>query len=161
MSGLVAVVRSLFDGILADATMNSRQRDLFLWQWHRRRSRGLHRVSLLGGLVGAAGGLLFAVVMTASITRANGSVAATLAALQQGIAVAGMAIPSFAGLGFWLARHVFSANEAMYRALLDAGHRVPDRRVELTLADRGPALAVALAMVVILGFIGTLMLMYG
>ena len=54
----------------------------------------------------------------------------------------------------------FAAQEAQYQALLQAGARVPDQKPEMQLADRGPALAVGIAVAVIAAFIVTLFVMF-
>jgi hypothetical protein len=41
--------------------VNERQRDLFLYQWSRRRAPGAARIALRGAVIGAFGGLAFAV----------------------------------------------------------------------------------------------------
>lgn len=141
--------------------MNERQRDLFLWQWSRRRAPGRTAIALRGGLIGAAGGVVFALVLTGSLRADNGSVASVLAVLKQGAVVLLISMPAFAWIGYLGARRVFVANEAMYQAILRSGARVPEARPQLLASDRGPAIAVAVAMLVIVGFIITLFVVYG
>lgn len=141
--------------------MNDRQRDLFLWQWSRRRTPGAFVVGVRGALIGAAGGVLFALILGGDLRGDNGSVASVLAALKQGVAALVMAVPAFAGIGYLGARRVFLANEAMYQAMLKSGARVPEYPPQLRAGDRGPAIAVAVAMVLIVAFIGFLWIRYG
>jgi hypothetical protein len=68
----------------------------------------------------------------------------------------GLSVPAFALIGWTGARRVWTANETMYRAMVDSGARVPDRKPVLTLADRGPLLAVVITVAVITGFIAYL-----
>lgn len=141
--------------------MNERQRDLFLWQWSRRRAPGHAAIALRGALVGAAGGVVFALVLTAGLRPDNGSVASLLAVLKQGAVALTMSIPAFASIGYLGARRVFVANEAMYQAMLRSGARLPEAKPQLRAGDRGPAIAVAVAMLLIVGFIVSLFIVYG
>jgi hypothetical protein len=45
--------------------VNERQRDLFLYPWSRRRAPGRGRILLRGAVVGALGGIAFAMIMAA------------------------------------------------------------------------------------------------
>jgi hypothetical protein len=67
-----------------------------------------------------------------------------------------LSVPAFAGIGWIGARRVWTANEAMYHAIVASGARVPHEKPVLRLADRGPMLAVAVTVVVIAGFIAYL-----
>jgi hypothetical protein len=66
-------------------------------------------------------------------------------------------VPAFALLGWVGARRVWISNESLYRAMVESGARVPDSKPALTLADRGPLLAVAITVAVIAGFIAYLL----
>ena len=131
--------------------MNERQRDLFLWQWSRRRMPGAAAIALRGALIGAVGGIVFALMLGSAFRADNGSVAAVLA----------LAVPAFAWIGYLGASRVFAANEAMYQSMLSAGARVPAQPPQLQMGDRGPAIAVAVAMVLIVAFIVVLWVKYG
>ncbi len=141
--------------------MNERQRDLFLWQWSRRRTPGATVIALRGALIGAAGGIVFALVLSSGFRADNGSVASVLALFQQGAAVLVLSVPAFAWIGYLGASRVFAANEAMYQAMLGAGARVPAEKPQLRAGDRGPAIAVAITMVLIVAFIVVLWVKYG
>lgn len=69
---------------------------MFLWQWSRRRVVGPLAVALGGALVGAAGGVVFALILFGDFGTDNGSVAAFLALLEQGAAALVLAVPAFA-----------------------------------------------------------------
>lgn len=141
--------------------MNERQRDLFLWQWSRRRMPGAAVIALRGALIGAAGGIVFALVLSSGFRADNGSVASVLALFQQGAAVLVLSVPAFAWIGYLGASRVFAANEAMYQAMLGAGARVPAEKPQLRAGDRGPAIAVAVAVLMIVAFIVVLWAKYG
>ena len=136
--------------------MTEGQRDLFLYQWSRRRAPGKVRILLRGTVIGGLGGLVFALVM------ANGShtpgvpaydIAGQIRTLLQ---LVGLSVPAFAGIGFANARRVWVSQEAMYQSMLQAGARVPDQKPVLTVRERGPMIAVVVTVVVIAGLIGTL-----
>ncbi|HWT16229.1 MAG TPA: hypothetical protein VN581_10635 [Patescibacteria group bacterium] len=141
--------------------MNERQRDMFLWQWSRRRVVGPLAVALGGALVGAAGGVVFALILFGDFGTDNGSVAAFLALLEQGAAALVLAVPAFAGIGCLGASRVFAANEAMYQSMIKSGARVPEHPPQLRAGDRGPAIAVAVAMAMIVAFIGFVWIRFG
>lgn len=134
--------------------MNERQRDMFLWKWSRRRRPGRTAIAIRGAVIGAVGGVVFAVILLSSMGHGgNRSTAAVLAGLQQGWLMLGLSIPAFAAMGFVSAYRVFSSQEAMYHSLLRAGARVPEQKPVLVVGDRGPAVAVAIAVAVIVAFI--------
>jgi hypothetical protein len=134
--------------------MNDRQRDLFLWQWSRRRQPGQTAIAIRGALIGAAGGLLFALIMFSGMGSDNGSTASMLNLLASASKLLVLSVPAFAWLGYTGATRVFTANEAMYQAMLNTGAQIPTQKPILTTADRGPAIAVAITVVIIVGFIG-------
>ena len=132
--------------------MNERQRDLFLWQWSRRRSPGKLAITLRGAAIGALGGVLFGLLLAPG--PAPGVHAYDfLGQLLSGLKVYALAIPTFAAMGWSGARRVFVTHEAQYQSLLAAGARVPEQKPVLQMRDRGPAVAVAITVVVIAGFI--------
>jgi len=132
------------------------QRDLFLYQWSRKRAPGRTRIMMRGALIGGVGGLAFALFM------ANGAhepgVAAYNTAGQIGtfLKLIGLSVPAFAGIGLAGARRTYNLQEAMYQSMLDAGARVPDQKPVLKMNERGPMIAVIVTVVVIAGLIGTL-----
>ncbi len=135
--------------------MNERQRDLFLYLWSRRRAPGQAAVALRGALIGAAGGLVFALFMANGIDFGGkgGGLASLIPLITRGGALFGMSIAAFAGIGFFGANRVYASQEAMYQSILATGARVPDQKPVMQPGDRGPALAVGIAVVVIIGFI--------
>jgi hypothetical protein len=137
--------------------VNERQRDLFLYQWSRRRTPGGARVALRGAAIGAFGGLAFAGILLADGARLPGVHAYdTAGQIKSALALLGLSVPAFALIGWTGARRVWNANEAMYQAMVAGGARIPDEKPVLELADRGPMLAVAITVVVIAGFIAYL-----
>jgi hypothetical protein len=137
--------------------MNERQRDLFLYQWSRRRAPGGARIARRGAAIGALGGLAFAAILLADGARTPGVHSYDFAGqIRSALTLLGLAVPAFAAIGWSGARRVWRANEATYRAMVDSGARVPDDKPALTLADRGPLLAVATTVAVIAGFIAYL-----
>jgi len=142
--------------------MNERQRDLFLWQWSRRRERGFARVALYGALIGAAGGLVFAAVLFSGMGGGgNHSTESFLVMLRTGATLFGLSIPAFAWIGYSGATRVFSANETMYQSLLESGASVPQQPPVLRTSDRGPMIAVIVTVVIIVAFIGVVAFKYG
>lgn len=130
--------------------MNERQRDMFLWQWSRRRTRGYTTVALTGAAIGAAGGLAFALIL-GSGSGGDGprDTAWLLQALGQWARLLALAVPGFAWIGYLGASRVFRSHEAMYQAILERGAQVPAQAPVLTRADRGPAIAVGVAVAII------------
>jgi len=143
--------------------MNERQRDLFLYVWSQRRQRGQAAVSLMGAGIGAAGGVLFAVLLLSAGGVDRGSytgLAAIIPILSQGAAMLAMAVPAFAFIGFVGANRVYASQEAMYQSILATGAQVPTEKPVMQPGDRGPALAVAIAFGVIAIFVIVLFAMY-
>lgn len=135
-------------------TVNERQRDMFLWQWSRRRARGHTRVALLGAAIGAAGGLAFALILGSSFGGHGPRDSAwLLQSLGQWARLLALAVPGFAWIGYLGASRVFRSCEAMYQAILQRGAQVPAHAPALTRADRGPAIAVGVAVAVIAGLV--------
>lgn len=143
--------------------MNERQRDLFLYVWSRRRKRGQAAVSLIGAGIGAAGGVIFTVMLLSAGGVDRGSytgLSAIIPILTQGAAMLAMAVPAFGFLGFVGANRIFASQEAMYQSMLAAGAQVPSQKPVMQPGDRGPAIAVAIAVGVIAIFIIVLFAMY-
>lgn len=140
--------------------MNDRQRDLFLWLWSRRRTRGAFQVGVRGALVGAAGGLLFSGILLSSMgAPAVGGytgLSAVLPWLERAATLLLLTVPGLAAVGYFNARRIFALHEHQYRHLLQAGARVPAQRPVLTLQDRGPLIAVGVTVAVVGGFVAYL-----
>lgn len=136
--------------------MNERQRDLFLWVWSRRRTPGRTAIALRGAVIGALGGVLFTLIM------APGAPAGTAAydiggqlfgAIGENLRILAMAVPAFGFIGWLGADRVFASQERMYQSMLASGARVPDQKPVMQASDRGPAIAVGIAVALIVGFI--------
>jgi hypothetical protein len=143
--------------------VNERQRDLFMWLWSRRRAPGRSAIALRGTLIGALGGVAFALILASSGSVDRGSytgLSVIIPMIERGGMLLLLSVGAFGLLGFILANRVFAAQEAMYQSMLQAGARVPEQKPQMQLGDRGPALAVAIAAMVILAFIVALFVMY-
>ncbi|MDX2274771.1 MAG: hypothetical protein NW206_04900 [Hyphomonadaceae bacterium] len=138
--------------------MNERQRDLFLYVWSQRRKPGRNAVVMRGLIIGALGGVLFAVLLNPGPPPGVmpydfiGQIMPKLQALA-------LAVPAFAAIGWFGANRVWNTQEGMYVRLLNAGATVPERKPEMQLADRWPAIMVGVAVLIIAGFIISLMIM--
>lgn len=144
--------------------MNERQRDLFLYLWHERRKPGLAAISLRGLIIGALGGLAFAILMMSQIGGDRGSytgISVIIPLLANAAKLLVLSVPAFGFIGWMGARRVFLSQEAMYQSMLAQGAQVPAQKPSMQAGDRGPAVAVAIAVAVIAGFIITLFVMYG
>ncbi len=143
--------------------MNERQRDLFLYLWSRRRTTGPAAIALRGAIIGALGGVAFAAIMLGAVGADRGSytgISALLPLIERGGLLLGLAVPAFAWIGYLGASRVYAAQEAMYQSMLAAGARVPEQKPVMQASDRGPAIAVAIAAAIIVGFIVILFIMY-
>lgn len=143
--------------------MNERQRDLFLYLWSERRKPGQLAVGLRGAAIGAIGGLVFALVMASSGAIDRGSytgLAAIIPLIERGGMLLLLSVGAFGAIGWLGANRVFAAQEAMYQSMLAAGAQVPDQKPQMQPGDRGPAIAVGIAVAVIAGFIIVLFAMY-
>ena len=137
--------------------MNERQRDLFLYLWSRRRAPGRARILARGAVVGALGGVAFAMIMAHGGAHTPGVHADdTAGQLGSVMRLLVLSVPAFAGIGLAGANRVWTSQERTYQSLLAAGARVPDQKPVMTMSDRGPAIAVAIVAVVIAGFIAVL-----
>lgn len=136
--------------------MNERQRDLFLWVWSKRRTPGQAAIGLRGAVIGALGGVLFTLMLIGDIGADRGSytgISALLPLIERGGMLLLMSVGAFGAIGFFGANRVYAAQEAQYQAILQTGARVPDQKPVMQPGDRGPAIAVAIAVAVIVGFI--------
>ena len=134
--------------------MNERQRDLFLWLWSRRRAPGRTAIALRGAAIGAAGGLVFALIMMQGGATTPGVHAWDFAGqIGSALKLLVLSVPAFAFIGWLGADRIWVAQENMYQSMLAAGARVPEQKPVMQPGDRGPALAVAIAVAVIAGFI--------
>lgn len=142
--------------------MNERQRDLFLWQWSQRRKRGLGKVTLLGALVGAVGGLVFAVVMMdmPDVGTRHG-LSSLLTLIERSVQWLVLSIPPFTAIGMATAYRTFSRQELMYELLLKGGARVPEQKPVLQPGDRWPLYVVIVAAIVLFGLIVALWVVVG
>jgi len=143
--------------------MNERQRDLFLYLWSRRRKPGQTAISLRGAGFGALGGLAFALLMLGEVGADRGhhtGISVIIPLIERGGMLLALSIPAFALLGFVLANRVFAAQEAMYQSILATGARAPAEKPVMQAGDRGPAIAVGIAVAVIAAFIIVLFVMY-
>jgi hypothetical protein len=142
--------------------MNDRQRDLFLWVWSRRRKPGRAAIALRGLIIGVLGGVLFTLIMSPG---APGDVPAynawgrLIGGWGEHLRMLALAAPAFGLIGWFGADRVFAQQEQMYLAMLKQGARVPDKKPVMEMRDRGPAIAVGVAIAVIAGFILTLIIM--
>jgi len=142
--------------------MNERQRDLFLYEWSKRRAAGQGGVALRGALIGAAGGLLFTVLMLGAGAISFGNTSAQLmSGLGNVVKMLVLAVPAFGAIGYFGANRVYASQESMYQAMLQSGARVPAQKPVMQGADRWPAIAVGVTFVVIAGFIIALYIAYG
>jgi hypothetical protein len=136
--------------------MNERQRDLFLYLWAERRKPGQAAIALRGAIIGALGGVVFALFMLSQIdTSAPGytGLSVIIPLIEKGGMLLGLSVAAFGLIGFLGANRVFAAQESQYQALISAGARVPTQKPVIQAADRGPAIAVGIAVAVIAGFI--------
>lgn len=134
--------------------MNERQRDMFLWQWSQRRRRGHRTVALRGAAIGAVGGLVFALILGSEFGGSGPrDTAWLLQSMGQWAKLIVLSVPAFASIGYLGASRVFRSFEAMYQAILQTGAQVPAQAPALALADRGPAIAVGVAVAVIGGLV--------
>lgn len=134
--------------------MNQRQRDMFLWQWSQRRRRGQGTVALRGAAIGAAGGLVFALILGSNFGGSGPrDTAWLLQSMGQWAKLLVLSIPAFASIGYVGASRVFRSYEAMYQAMLKTGAQVPGQAPVLSMGDRGPAIAVGVAAAIIGGLV--------
>jgi hypothetical protein len=136
--------------------VNERQRDLFMYVWSRRRTPGQAAVSMRGLLIGALGGLMFTLMLIGDIGADRGiytGISAIIPFIERGGKLLVLSVGAFGAMGFLLTNRVFASQEAMYQRLLAQGAQVPAQKPVMQGADRWPAIAVGIAVVVIAGFI--------
>jgi len=136
--------------------MNERQRDLFLWQWSRRRRPGRTAVALRGAMIGALGGVAFTLIMLCGTGVDRGSytgISVILPWIQRAGLLLVMSVPAFGAMGLAVAHRVFRSQEAMYQGLLAAGFEVPDAKPVMQTTDRWPAILVGVTVILIAAFI--------
>ncbi len=138
--------------------MNARQRDLFLWLWSHRRKPGQTAIALRGALIGALGGLVFAFMLSPGSSAPAYDFIGQITPMARLIA---LSVPAFAFIGWLGANRVYAAQEAMYQSLLASGAEVPAQKPVMQPGDRGPAVAVGIAVAIIAGFIIFLFVQYG
>jgi hypothetical protein len=138
--------------------MNERQRDLFLYLWSQRRRPGRTAIVMRGLFVGALGGVLFALILNPG---APPGVAPYdfIGRIMPKLQVLALSVPAFAAIGWVGANRAWNAQEGMYVRLIDAGVAVPQRKPAMQLADRWPAIMAGATVVLIGGFILTLIVM--
>jgi hypothetical protein len=141
--------------------VNERQRDLFLYIWTQRRKPGQTAIGLRGALIGALGGLVFALILMPDATSSGAQNNDIIAQIMSAAKLFGLSIPAFAFIGWLGANRVFAAQEAQYQAILQTGARIPDQKPVMQPADRWPAIMVGVFVLIIVGFIATLFVMYG
>jgi hypothetical protein len=141
--------------------VNERQRDLFLYEWSRRRAAGQAAVALRGALIGAAGGILFTLLMLGAGAIGFGNTSASLVSgLGDVLKMLALAVPAFGAIGYFGANRVYASQENMYQAMLQSGAQAPAQKPVMQGADRWPAIAVGVTVVVIAGFIIALFIAY-
>ena len=144
--------------------MSPAQRDTFMWEWGKRRARGRLHFLLLAAAIGAAGGVLFVVLMfgmSGGNLRYSGmeeqpayTIAGQLQPLISAIIMLGMAVPAFGFLGALGAWRIWNGQEFQYQKLLEHGAVPPTQKpAPLQGADRAPQIAVFIAVGVIALFI--------
>ncbi len=133
--------------------MNERQRDLFLWLWAKRRTPRQAAIGLRGALIGALGGLVFALLLAPGSSSAGVHSYDALGQILSDAKLLLLSVPAFALIGWLGANRVFASQEAMYQSLINSGARVPDQKPVMQAGDRGPAIAVGIAVALIAGFI--------
>ena len=121
--------------------MNERQRDLFLYVWSKRRGPGRGAIALRGLIIGAIGGLVFTFAL------------ASAAGFETFLKILLPAVGAFGGMGFIGANRIYALQEQQYQSILATGAQVPSEKPVMQPGDRGPAIAVAIAVAVIAGFI--------
>lgn len=121
--------------------MNERQRDLFLYVWSKRRAPGRGAVALRGLIIGAIGGLVFTIAL------------ASAAGFENFIKILLPAVGAFGAIGFVGANRVYALQEHQYQSILATGAQVPAEKPVMQPGDRGPAIAVAVTVAIIAGFI--------
>ncbi len=148
--------------------MTPNQRDVFMYSWAQRRKRGRLGNALLCAGIGAAGGLLFGFMLMGDMSstmvsgsQASPSVHSMSIFLGNVFKLFGLAVPAFAALAAGLGDRVYMSNEAMYQNMVAQGAEPPAQKPTLKAGERGPQIAVAIAVALIAGFIIVIAVMYG
>lgn len=153
---MAAIDRSSSDDALWSGAVTDNQRDLFLYQWSRRRAPGRTRILLRGALIGGLGGLAFALVLASGGAHASGASNDTAGQIVSFLQLLGMSVLTFGGMAVANAHRVWRTQEMFYQSLLASGAQVPSQKPELTLRERGPMIAVGITVVVLAGLIAAL-----
>ena len=143
--------------------MNPNRRDMFLWQWSRRRRIGSTGAAVRGALIGAAGGLVFALVLGLDMDSSGPRGFPWLLERIGQLALLGaVAVPAFAAPACFFAWRIFRTNESIYQGVVQGGAAVPMQAPPpLAWSERGPAIAVAVAMLLIGALVLTAVIMLG
>ena len=88
--------------------MTPNQRDAFMYSWERRRKRGRMGNALLSAGIGAAGGVLFGLMLIGDIADPGANF----------LRLFGLAIPALAASALGLGDRVYRSNEAMYQSFV-------------------------------------------
>lgn len=143
--------------------MNDRQRDQFLWLWSKRRAPGRRAIAWRGALVGAIGGVVFALVMLGVVDQPTGSrrgLSSLLDVLNTAAMLFAASVPSFTLIGYLGTLRVFNHQELMFEMLLAQGARVPEQAPVLTLADRWPVIVVGVFVILLVAAIVALFIAF-
>lgn len=121
----------------------------FLYEWARRREAGIGKILLLGGGVGAAGGLLFAGLMwnlsgELSLNEAEMPPFLLLFArlVGPGPFLFILSLAAFTGLGLFMAWLGWRKLDTHAQALLAEGHQPAETKPVYSFKDRAPGLIV-------------------
>lgn len=138
--------------------MNERQRDRFLFEWSRRRTKGKRGAARQGMIAGAVAGVVVAGLLGAPVGWSAGTAGVpprnAYDLVLSGMPLTVVSVPLFASIGRAIAARRWLQCERRYRLLLiDAGVSVPRTRPPLRLADRAPLFAVWGAIAFVAGMI--------
>lgn len=115
-----------------------------------------------GALIGAAGGLVFALILGSGMgSDGPRGFPWLLDAIGRWALLMAVSVPTFAVMACGLAVRVFRSQELMYQAILQGGAVLPQQPPTLEWSDRGPAIAVAVAVLLIGALVLTAFLMLG
>jgi hypothetical protein len=144
--------------------VNAKHEANFLYEWGKRRQGGWRKAMMLGAAIGAASGLLFAVLMLAAspeLSLNEDEFPPFLLLLARAMGPAPflflISLVSFAGLGVFLAFSVWRMMEGRYHSLIASGVRPANVKPVYTLKDRaGGLIVVGVAVLVSIWLIGML-----
>lgn len=119
-------------------------------------------MGLIGALLGALGGLVFALMLGAdtSGTSSRGG-ADLLAQMRSGGALLLTSVTVFAALAWALADRTFARFEGMYQGMLAGGAEPPAHKPQLRRGERWPAVLVGVTMALLAGTILALIIAFG